>query len=198
MLNRRLKGGIDESGMAEHGVEHYRLEVLPRYPLPLVKLEHLSVFEQFTIRCQIIAMQLPPTVLFRAFEEIAEFLLRRMEVRVRLKAKAEYGVFCCHVKARRIYSVNESYRNAGPRSRGADCNHGNPDANPWGKESGRHSGPEFRLVFPDLILLQLVSEHPLADPKLCRSPCLYSAGLLESLDDQAAFHGVERLVQRAF
>jgi hypothetical protein len=76
--------------VAKHTVEHFAPEVLSRPVLQLMVLECLNVFEQFTIRRQVVAVQFSPAFLFRALEEIAEFHLRRLEISVRPKAKTEY------------------------------------------------------------------------------------------------------------
>ena len=48
------------------------------------------------------------------------------------------------------------------------------------------------------ILLQLIPEHPLADPELFRSPGLNAAGLFQCFQDNSSLDGIKRLVQRAF
>ena len=53
----------------------------------------------------------------------------------------------------------------------------------------------FISRFPYLVFFQFVPQHPFADPELFRSARLDPAGILQRFEDQAALHGIQRIVQ---
>jgi len=52
----------------------------------------------------------------------------------------------------------------------------------------------FILLLPDLELFQFIPQYPLADAELFRRAGLHPSGRLERIHDDAAFQGVEGVV----